>query len=57
MRRSSSHGSPIAAREQGDRVIKKVMADKRIGKMMQGDMPFDAKRMIFGGFKMIVSHG
>jgi len=38
-------------------VIKKVMADKRIGKMMQGDMPFDAKRMIFGGFKMIVSHG
>jgi uncharacterized protein YbaA (DUF1428 family) len=35
--------------------MKKVMADKRLGSMMSGkDMPFDAKRMIFGGFKVIV---
>jgi uncharacterized protein YbaA (DUF1428 family) len=46
------------SRAQRDRVMKKVMADKRIDKMMEGkDIPFDAKRMIFGGFKMIVSHG
>jgi uncharacterized protein YbaA (DUF1428 family) len=33
----------------------KVMKDPRIGKMMgQKDIPFDAKRMIFGGFKIIV---
>ena len=33
----------------------KVMKDPRIAKMMSGkDMPFDGKRMIFGGFKMIV---
>ena len=31
------------------------MKDKRIAKMMQAkDIPFDAKRMIFGGFKIIV---
>jgi uncharacterized protein YbaA (DUF1428 family) len=36
----------------------KVMADKRIGKMMEAkDIPFDAKRMIFGGFKTMVSYG
>jgi uncharacterized protein YbaA (DUF1428 family) len=34
----------------------KVMKDKRIAKVMSGkDMPFDAKRMIFGGFKIIVA--
>jgi len=32
-----------------------VMKDPRLGKMMQlKDMPFDAKRMIYGGFKTIV---
>jgi len=32
-----------------------VMSDKRIANLMQGQkMPFDAKRMIFGGFKTIV---
>jgi uncharacterized protein YbaA (DUF1428 family) len=31
------------------------MADKRLAKMMTGkSMPFDAKRMIYGGFKIIV---
>ena len=43
------------SRKHRDAVIKKVMADKRLGSMMSGkDMPFDAKRMIFGGFKVIV---
>jgi uncharacterized protein YbaA (DUF1428 family) len=43
------------SRAQRDRINKKVMADPRIAAM--GDMnsmPFDMKRMIFGGFKPIV---
>ncbi|MGE0565092.1 MAG: DUF1428 domain-containing protein [Pseudolabrys sp.] len=43
------------SRKQRDAVNKKVMADKRLAKMMAGKkMPFDAKRMIWGGFKIIV---
>jgi uncharacterized protein YbaA (DUF1428 family) len=43
------------SRAQRDKVMAKVMKDPRIAKMMSGnDMPFDGKRMIFGGFKMIV---
>jgi uncharacterized protein YbaA (DUF1428 family) len=43
------------SRKQRDAVLKKVMADKRLAKMMTGkSMPFDAKRMIYGGFKVIV---
>jgi uncharacterized protein YbaA (DUF1428 family) len=41
------------SREARDEVNKKVMADPR----MQGDMsemPFDAKRMFFGGFRALV---
>ncbi len=31
------------------------MKDKRLAKMMDGNaMPFDAKRMIYGGFKVLV---
>lgn len=42
-------------RAQRDRVNKKVMADPRLGAICSPDkMPFDAKRMIFGGFKPIV---
>ena len=37
------------------RVLKKVMADKRLADMMSPqDMPFDMKRMSYGGFKVIV---
>jgi uncharacterized protein YbaA (DUF1428 family) len=37
------------------RVLKKVMADKRLASMMDpNDMPFDMKRMSYGGFKVIV---
>ncbi len=43
------------SRAHRDKVMAKVMKDPRIGKMMgQKDIPFDAKRMIFGGFKIIV---
>jgi uncharacterized protein YbaA (DUF1428 family) len=37
------------------RVNAKVMKDKRFTKMMEGAaMPFDMKRMIYGGFKVLV---
>ena len=39
-----------------DQVNKKVMADPRIANMMDAkDMPFDAGRMAYGGFKPIVN--
>jgi uncharacterized protein YbaA (DUF1428 family) len=40
-------------REQRDAIMAKVMADPRIKEGMD-DMPFDAKRMIYGGFTSIV---
>ena len=43
------------SRAHRDKVLKNVMADKRLAKMMSPkSMPFDAKRMIYGGFKIIV---
>ncbi|HXE03339.1 MAG TPA: DUF1428 domain-containing protein [Methyloceanibacter sp.] len=43
------------SRAHRDRVMAKVMQDKRIGDMMNiKDLPFDAKRMIHGGFKVLV---
>lgn len=43
------------SRADRDRVMDKVMKDKRLAKMMDSKkMPFDGKRMIFGGFKTIV---
>ena len=43
------------SRAQRDRVMKKVMADKRLASMMDPKkMPFDGKRMIWGGFKVVV---
>ena len=43
------------SRAQRDSVNKKVMKDARIEAMMTPDaMPFDAKRMIYGGFKSMV---
>ncbi len=43
------------SRTQRDRINKKVMADPRLADMMDPKkMPFDAKRMIFGGFKVFV---
>ena len=44
------------SRKDRDRVNAKVMKDKRLATMMDPkDMPFDAKRMFWGGFKPIVS--
>jgi uncharacterized protein YbaA (DUF1428 family) len=43
------------SRAHRDRVNKKVMADPRLKDMMDmKDMPFDAKRMIYGGFDVLV---
>lgn len=43
------------SRTHRDRVNSKVMRDPRIVSMDPKSMPFDAKRMIYGGFKTIVS--
>ena len=43
------------SRADRDRINAKVMKDKRLAKMMDPTaMPFDAKRMIFGGFKTVI---
>ena len=43
------------SRAHRDRVMAKVMKDKRLAAMMDPKgMPFDAKRMIYGGFKVLV---
>ena len=44
------------SRAHRDRVNKKVMKDPRLAAMMSGDtpMPFDMKRMAYGGFRVIV---
>ena len=43
------------SRADRDRVNAKVMKDKRLAKMMNPKaLPFDAKRMIWGGFKTLV---
>jgi len=43
------------SREQRDEVNAKVMADPRMKELMTPEaMPFDGKRMIYGGFKTIV---
>jgi uncharacterized protein YbaA (DUF1428 family) len=39
-----------ASRADRDAIMEKVMADPRL----KGDMPFDGKRMIFGGFEMMI---
>ena len=43
------------SRAARDKCIAKVMQDKRLADMMDPKkMPFDGKRLIYGGFKMIV---
>jgi uncharacterized protein YbaA (DUF1428 family) len=43
------------SRAHRDRVMAKVMQDKRIADIMNiKDVPFDAQRMIHGGFKVLV---
>ncbi len=44
------------SRKDRDRINKKVMMDPRLSDMMAGkDMPFDSSRMIYGGFKTLIS--
>ncbi len=43
------------SRAHRDRVNAKVMKDPRLAKMMDPkSMPFDLKRMVYGGFKVVV---
>jgi uncharacterized protein YbaA (DUF1428 family) len=42
------------SRAQRDRINKQVMADPRIAGMDPKSMPFDGKRMFWGGFKGLV---
>ena len=45
-----------ASRAQRDRINKKVMSDPRLGSMMDPkSLPFDGKRMFWGGFKPLVT--
>ena len=44
------------SRAQRDRINAKVMKDPRLADMMDAKtMPFDGKRLIFGGFKLLVA--
>jgi uncharacterized protein YbaA (DUF1428 family) len=43
------------SRAARNRIMKKVMSDPRLADMMKPEnMPFDGKRMIFGGFKSFI---
>ncbi len=43
------------SRAHRDSVNARVMKDPRMAKMMEkGPMPFDTKRMVYGGFKVLV---
>ena len=42
------------SRAHRDRVNAKVMKDPRLSKMDPKSMPFDWKRMLYGGFKVLV---
>lgn len=45
------------SRAERDRINAAVMADPRISSMGPESMPFDGKRMFFGGFESIVDYG
>jgi len=42
------------SRAKRDEVNEKVMKDPRMAEIMKSDPPFDGKRMIYGGFDMLV---
>ena len=43
------------SRRDRDRIMKKIMSDPRLADMMDlKKIPFDARRMIFGGFRTVV---
>ncbi|MDX9875613.1 MAG: DUF1428 domain-containing protein [Spongiibacteraceae bacterium] len=43
-----------ASREDRDRIMQQVMSDSRLKDMSPETMPFDGKRMFWGGFKEAV---
>jgi uncharacterized protein YbaA (DUF1428 family) len=43
-----------ASKEARDEGWKRIMADPRMPQPGSGDMPFDGKRMIFGGFTVLL---
>lgn len=43
------------SRAHRDRVNAKVIADPRLRDMCGDEMPFDCRRMLYGGFKVMVS--
>jgi len=42
------------SRAHRDRVMKRIMADPEMAASMSSGMPFDMKRMVYGGFRQIV---
>ena len=42
------------SREHRDKVLEAVMKDERLAGMKPEAMPFDGKRLIFGGFKTLI---
>ncbi len=42
------------SRAHRDRVNAKGMQDPRMDRLMKGPMPFDVKRMSYGGFEVLV---
>ena len=43
------------SRRDRDRILAKVLKDPRLADMMDPKkMPFDGKRLIFGGFKVVI---
>jgi uncharacterized protein YbaA (DUF1428 family) len=45
----------FADKAAGDAFYQKMMSDPRMAEL--GDMPFDGKRMIFGGFEVLIDDG
>jgi uncharacterized protein YbaA (DUF1428 family) len=43
------------SRAHRDRVNAKVMKDKRLAGMTEADVPFDVRRMAYGGFRVFVA--
>jgi uncharacterized protein YbaA (DUF1428 family) len=43
------------SRADRNRINAKVMKDPRLVDMMDGNLPFDGERLIFGGFKALVA--
>jgi uncharacterized protein YbaA (DUF1428 family) len=45
----------FASREERERINAAVMKDPRFEEITRREMPFDGKRMIYGGFEVAVS--